>query len=267
MPPREIPLHGPLALDLVAVTRRFGDFTAVNAISLQVGRGEIFGFLGPNGAGKSTTIKMMCGILSPSEGDGFVGGLSIRTQAEQIKEQIGYMSQRFSLYEDLTVRENIAFYAGIYQLSPDATKTKMHWVLEMADLTDRADSRAGELSAGLRQRLALGCSLLHDPPVVFLDEPTAGVDPLNRRRFWKLIYELAEQGVTIFVTTHYMDEAAYCDRLAMIYHGSLIAVGTPAELQRSHASNGQIPTLEEVFVRLIEEYDQNQRHQEAVHEH
>lgn len=267
MPPREIPLHGPLALDLVAVTRRFGDFTAVNAISLQVRRGEIFGFLGPNGAGKSTTIKMMCGILSPSEGDGFVGGLSIRTQAEQIKEQIGYMSQRFSLYEDLTVRENIAFYAGIYQLSPDATKTKMEWVLEMADLTDRADSRAGELSAGLRQRLALGCSLLHDPPVVFLDEPTAGVDPLNRRRFWKLIYELAEQGVTIFVTTHYMDEAAYCDRLAMIYHGSLIAVGTPAELQRSHVSNGQIPNLEEVFVRLIEEYDQNQRHQEAVHEH
>jgi ABC-2 type transport system ATP-binding protein len=211
--------------------KRFGSFVAVNKISFEVGRGEIFGFLGPNGAGKSTTIRMLCGILAPSGGDGTVAGLDLHTEAEIIKTKIGYMSQRFSLYEDLTVEENINFYSGIYKLPPEKKQPRKEWVLDMAGLKEHRQSLTATLSGGWKQRLALGCALLHEPPIIFLDEPTAGVDPISRRRFWDLIYDLSSRGVTVFVTTHYMDEAEYCDRLGLIYGGELIALGTPQRLK------------------------------------
>ncbi|MCG3180915.1 MAG: putative multidrug ABC transporter ATP-binding protein YbhF [Phycisphaerae bacterium] len=212
--------------------RRFGDFVAVNRVSFEVARGEIFGFLGPNGAGKSTTIRMLCGILSPSGGTGSVAGLDIRTQPERIKEHIGYMSQRFSLYEDLTVEENIDFYSGIYRIPRQKKRDRKEWVIEMAGLADHRRSRASVLSGGWKQRLALGCAILHEPPILFLDEPTSGVDPISRRAFWDLIYDLAGGGVTVFVTTHYMDEAEYCDRVGLIYRGELIALGSPRQLKQ-----------------------------------
>jgi ABC-2 type transport system ATP-binding protein len=199
---------------------------------------------------------MLCGILSPTSGNGRVAGFDITHQAERIKENIGYMSQRFSLYEDLTVEENIAFYGGVYRLSAGKLKQRTEWVIDMAGLTDRRRSKAGELSGGWKQRLALGCAILHEPPIVFLDEPTSGVDPLSRRTFWQLIYTMARSGVTIFVTTHYMDEAEYCDRLALIYRGQLVAVGTPTELKQGRMVDGILPTLEDVFIGLIEEMDQ-----------
>jgi ABC-2 type transport system ATP-binding protein len=211
--------------------RRFGSFGAVNRISFEVSRGEIFGFLGPNGAGKSTTIRMLCGILAPSAGAGTVAGFDIRTEAEKIKAHIGYMSQKFSLYEDLTVEENIDFYSGIYCLTPEKKQERKQWVIEMAGLQEHRHSRTAILAGGWKQRLALGCAILHEPPIIFLDEPTSGVDPISRRRFWDLIYELAGRGVTVFVTTHYMDEAEYCDRIALIYRGELIAIGSPEALK------------------------------------
>ena len=211
--------------------KKFGDFQAVNKVSLQVKRGEIFGFLGPNGAGKSTTIRMLCGIITPTSGKASVIGFDVLKQAEQIKAHIGYMSQKFSLYEDLTVEENIDFYSGIYQIPQAQKKERKDWVVKMSGLDEHRDSLAAILAGGWRQRLALGCALLHKPQVIFLDEPTSGVDPISRRSFWDLIYQLAAEGVTIFVTTHYMDEAEYCDRLAMIYRGELVAIGTPDELK------------------------------------
>jgi len=244
------------AVSLDHLTKRFDSFTAVDSISLSVPRGQIFGFLGPNGAGKSTTIRMLCGILAPTSGSGSVAGFDIATQSERIKENIGYMSQRFSLYEDLTVEENIAFYGGIYRIPAPRLKERADWVVRMAGLTGRRHSKAGELSGGWRQRLALGCAILHEPAIVFLDEPTSGVDPLSRRTFWELIRTLAADGVTVFVTTHYMDEAEYCDRLALIYHGELVAVGTPQELKQERARDGVLPSLEDVFIGLIEERDQ-----------
>ncbi len=244
-----------VAVSLHQLTRRFGDFTAVDNISLDVPRGQIFGFLGPNGAGKSTTIRMLCGILTPTSGSGRVAGFDIATQPELIKENIGYMSQRFSLYEDLTVEENISFYAGVYRLPAARRRERTEWVIEMAGLKERRSSNAVQLSGGWRQRLALGCAILHEPPIIFLDEPTSGVDPLSRRKFWELIYALAEAGTTVFVTTHYMDEAEYCDRLALIYRGELIAVGTPQELKQARAAGGRFPSLEDVFIGLIEEHD------------
>lgn len=218
------------------LVKRFGDFTAVDHVSFTVPRGEIFGFLGPNGAGKSTTIRMLCGILTPTSGSGHVLGLDIVRESERIKERLGYMSQRFSLYEDLTVTENIEFYGGIYGVSDDRLTERKAWVLEMAGLTTRADSLTGELATGWKQRLALGCAMVHEPNILFLDEPTGGVDPASRRNFWELIYTVAEQGVTVFVTTHYMDEAEHCDRLAMIYRGRLIALGSPRELKERAVS-------------------------------
>ena len=215
--------------DLVKV---FGRFTAVDRVSFEVAKGEVFGFLGPNGAGKSTTIRMLCGILEPTSGGGTVAGFDILRQPELIKENIGYMSQRFSLYEDLTVEENIDFYSGIYRIARDKRKARKDWVLEMSGLAARRRSPAGTLPTGWRQRLSLGCALLHEPSVLFLDEPTSGVDPITRRRFWDLIYGLSEQGVTVFVTTHYMDEAEYCGRLGLIYRAKLIACSTPEELKR-----------------------------------
>jgi len=211
--------------------RRFGSFVAVKRISFAVAKGEIFGFLGPNGAGKSTTIRMLCGILAPSGGTGTVAGFDIRTEAEKIKAHIGYMSQKFSLYEDLTVEENIDFYSGIYCLTPEKKQERKEWVIEMAGLQEHRHSRTAILAGGWKQRLALGCAILHEPPIIFLDEPTSGVDPISRRRFWDLIYEFAGRGVTVFVTTHYMDEAEYCDRIALIYRGELIAMGSPEVLK------------------------------------
>ena len=211
--------------------KRFGKFIAVNRISFDVAKGEIFGFLGPNGAGKSTTIRMLCGILSPTSGMGSVAGFDIRTETEKIKSNIGYMSQKFSLYEDLTVEENINFYSVIYRIPEGKKEERKSWVIEMAGLSEHRNSRTRILSSGWKQRLALGCAILHQPPIIFLDEPTSGVDPISRRQFWDLIYELSGKGVTVFVTTHYMDEAEYCDRLALIYRGELIAIGTPDELK------------------------------------
>ena len=204
---------------------------AVSGVSFEVKRGEIFGFLGPNGAGKSTTIRMLCGILSPTGGHGTVAGLDIRTQAEQIKSNVGYMSQKFSLYQDLTVEENINFYAGIYRIGEKEKAERKQWVLEMSGLQSYRHRLTAVLSGGWKQRLALGCAILHRPPILFLDEPTSGVDPISRRQFWDLIYELSSEGVTVFVTTHYMDEAEYCDRLALIYRGELIAQGPPEQLK------------------------------------
>ncbi len=219
------------AVSVNGLTRRFGDFTAVDNISFEVTSGEIFGFLGPNGAGKSTTIRMLCGLLAPSGGAGTVAGFDIHTSAEQIKQHIGYMSQKFSLYDDLTVEENIAFYGGIYGLANKRLRQRTDWALEMAGLQEHRRGPTRLLAGGWKQRLALACAILHEPPIIFLDEPTSGVDPLSRRRFWDLIYAMADQGVTVFVTTHYMEEAEYCGRLAMIYRGRLIGMGTPAQLK------------------------------------
>jgi len=226
-----------LAVTLRDLERRFGDFVAVSHITLDVAKGEIFGFLGPNGAGKSTTIRMLCGLLEPSGGSGTVAGFDIRTQREQIKQNIGYMSQKFSLYDDLTVEENIDFYSGIYRIPRDRKAERKAWVLEMAHLEEHRRTRTGGLPMGWKQRLSLGCALLHEPQVLFLDEPTSGVDPLSRRDFWDLIHQLAEGGVTVFVTTHYMEEAEYCDRLALIYRGELVASGTPTEMKEQRMTD------------------------------
>lgn len=222
---------GEPAVTLQDLERRFGDFVAVNRISLSVNRGEIFGFLGPNGAGKSTTIRMLCGLLSPTSGSGTVAGFDINRDPEAIKNHIGYMSQKFSLYEDLTVEQNIDFYGGIYRIPREKKEERKAWVLEMANLQDHRKTPTGLLPGGWKQRLSLGCALLHEPPILFLDEPTSGVDPISRRDFWNLIYDMAAHGVTVFVTTHYMEEAEYCDRLGLIYRGELIATGTPTQLK------------------------------------
>jgi ABC-2 type transport system ATP-binding protein len=222
------------AVILKDVVKRFGNFVAVDRISLEIGSGEIFGFLGPNGAGKSTTIRMLCGLLRPSSGQGWVNGLDIVSQSEQIKSNLGYMSQRFSLYDDLRVEENMAFFGGIYGLDSSACETRILEVLSLIGLEERRRSLTRELPTGLKQRLALGCALLHQPPIIFLDEPTSGVDPGTRRNFWDLIYTLADGGVTVFVTTHYMEEAEYCNRIGLIDRGRLIALGSPAELKSKH---------------------------------
>ncbi|MCX5872811.1 MAG: ABC transporter ATP-binding protein [Deltaproteobacteria bacterium] len=219
-----------LAKDL---TRVFGSFVAVDNVSFEVQEGEIFGFLGPNGAGKTTTIKILCGLLTPSSGKGIVVGYDVSTQSEEIKKHIGYMSQKFSLYEDLTVLENLEFFGGVYGLNPEKKSRRSSWVLEMAGLTDKTDTLTRSLALGWKQRLALGCAILHEPPVLFLDEPTSGVDPLSRRNFWDLINDLASQGVTIFVTTHYMEEAEYCNRLALMSTGKIVAIGTPSDLKKN----------------------------------
>ena len=210
--------------------RKFGDFVAVKDVSLRVNRGEIFGVLGPNGAGKSTTIRMLCGILDPSGGRGTVVGFDVATQAERIKERIGYMTQRFSLYEDLSVHENLRFYAGLYGVASRARTSRVEQVLVKTGLANRRDQIAGTLSGGWKQRVALACATIHEPPLLFLDEPTAGVDPVSRREFWEQIHDLSRGGTTVLVTTHYMDEAERCHRLAFIFRGSVLDVGTPDEV-------------------------------------
>ena len=223
------------AIEVRQLTRRFGAFVAVDDLTFDVGQGEILGFLGSNGAGKSTTIRMLCGLLRPTSGSARVGGLDVGTQPEAVKQRIGYMSQRFSLYEKLTVDQNIAFFGGIYGLDRERLAARRASVLEMAGLRGREDTLTGALSGGWRQRLGLGCAILHEPPIVFLDEPTAGVDPLSRRTFWRLIDELAANGTTVLVTTHYLDEAEHCHRVAIIDAGKLAALGTVPELKQVFA--------------------------------
>jgi len=220
------------AIDVQHLTRRFGSFVAVNDLSFSVKQGEIFGFLGANGAGKSTTIRMLCGLLTPSSGTAIVGGIDVSRDPEGVKRGIGYMSQKFSLYEALTVNQNIRFFGGIYGLSRDRLEARRQFVIKLAGLEGREDMLTGELPGGWRQRLALGCAILHEPRIVFLDEPTGGVDPLSRRRFWDLIGDLSRQGVTVLVTTHYLDEAEHCHRIAIIHAGKLAALGTATELKQ-----------------------------------
>ena len=238
------------AVETHDLTRRFGSVTAVEKLTLRIATGEVFGLLGPNGSGKTTTIRMLCGLLEPSEGGASVAGIDVTVAPERIKQRIGYMSQKFGLYEDLTVAENLDFYAGIYGLTGAARRERLRQVIEFIGLGTRLGQLAAELSGGWKQRLALGCALLHQPPVLFLDEPTAGVDPAARRNFWRAIHELARQGTTVLVTTHYMDEAERCGRLAMLSGGHLIALGTPAEVAAQVGGGGT--TLEDAFIILQE---------------
>jgi ABC-2 type transport system ATP-binding protein len=223
------------AIEVRDLTKRFGDFVAVNRVSFDVRAGEIFGFLGSNGAGKSTTIRMLCGLLRPTSGTAVVGGIDVGRDPEGVKRRIGYMSQRFSLYENLTVDENIRFFGGVYGLDRDRLAARRELVLDMAGLRGRESTLTRTLSGGWRQRLALGCAILHEPPIVFLDEPTGGVDPLSRRRFWRLIDRLSQAGVAVLVTTHYLDEAEHCHRIAIIQAGTMAALGTVTELKQTFA--------------------------------
>ena len=229
-----------------ALRKEFGELVAVESLDLTIHRGEVFGLLGPNGSGKTTTIRMLCGLLVPTSGDASVVGFDIRTQSEDLRRNIGYMSQRYGLYDELTVYENIRFYASVYGLRGDAREARIQALMEDLGLTPRRDQMAGTLSGGWKQRLALACATAHEPQMLFLDEPTAGVDPAARRRFWQITYELAKAGTTILVTTHYMDEAARCQRVALLSRGHLIALGTPDEVTKQF---GQ-PDLEDVFIEL-----------------
>jgi len=241
----------PEAVNVLDLEKRFGRFVAVDRISFSVQTGEIFGFLGPNGAGKSTTIRMLCGIISPSAGSGHVAGYDIFTQAEQIKQAIGYMSQKFSLYLDMTPFENIRFYLGIYNVPAHFWKARAEEVLKITRLTDVRDRLTRELPPGWRQRLALGCALLHQPKLLFLDEPTSGVDPITRRHFWEFIRQLTGGGVTVFVTTHYMEEARHCDRVVMINEGKIVAGGAPHEIIRKVLPDQPDADLNAAFVKLM----------------
>ena len=241
---------------VTGLTRAFGKFVAVDHITFDVRRGEIFGFLGANGAGKSTTIRMLCGLLAATSGTAKVAGFDINREPERIKERIGYMSQKFSLYDDLTVEENIMFFGGAYGLARSTLLRRKAWVVEMAGLKGREKSLARELSVGWKQRLALGCAILHEPEIVFLDEPTGGVDPVSRRDFWELINGLSEKGVTVFVTTHYLDEAEYCGDLRLIHAGRLVAGGSPGELKQKYIRN---PILEVESERVVDALEILQR--------
>lgn len=240
-----------LAIEVRDLTRRFGSFTAVDAISFDVHEGEVFGFLGANGAGKTTAIRMLTGLLAPTSGSATVAGFDLATAAELVRTRIGYMSQRFSLYEDLTVRENIELYGGIYGLSDDEIASRGNELISGLGLADSADSLVGTLPLGWKQKLAFSVALLHSPSIVFLDEPTGGVDPITRRQFWEMIYAAASRGTTVFVTTHYMDEAEYCDRVSIMVDGRIGAMGTPEELKRTYNAG----SLDEVFVQLARPND------------
>jgi ABC-2 type transport system ATP-binding protein len=237
------------AVEVDNLVKRFGDFVAVDHISFQVSRGEIFGFLGPNGAGKSTAIRILCGLLQPSEGSARVGGFDVASEPETIRKNIGYMSQKFSLYDDLTVEENIDFFSGVYGVPEERRREREEYVLRMAGLEEKRSDMTRLLAGGWKQRLALGCAILHEPPILFLDEPTSGVDPIARRGFWDLIYQLSEAGHTVFVTTHYMEEAEYCHRLSLMYRGKIIALGAPGDLKGAAGKD----SMEEFFVAMIEE--------------
>ena len=239
------------AISVNNLEKRFGHFVAVNKITFSVKRGEIFGFLGPNGSGKSTTIRMLCGILSPTSGGGQVAGHDIFLESEDIKKSIGYMSQKFSLYEDLTPYENIRFYLGIYSVPEEEWKNRIEWILDMTRLQDVQNRRTRELPQGWRQRLALGCALLHKPDILFLDEPTSGVDPITRQHFWSFIRQLAQEGITAFVTTHYMDEARNCERIVMINEGMIVATGSPPEIIAAACPDRPDADLNDAFTTLM----------------
>ena len=239
------------ALETIELTRRFGKFVAVDKVTLSVNKGEIFGFLGANGAGKTTLIRMLCGILAPSSGQATVTGYNIYTQTEQIKKNIGYMSQKFSLYDDLTISENIDFFGGIYGLSNQVLEERKEALLRRVGLADYAKRLTKDLPLGFKQRLALGSSLLHDPSIIFLDEPTSGVDPKARRSFWDLIYDTCEMGKTVFVTTHFMDEAEYCHRVSILRDGQLIAMDNPRDLKKRYGKS----SMQDVFVHIVKEKD------------
>lgn len=237
------------AIDVENLTKKFGDLTAVDNISFKIPKGCIFGFLGPNGSGKSTTIRMLCGVLHPTSGKAFVLNKDVRKETEAVRQNLGYMSQRFSLYEDLTVEENLDFYAGIYGLSKEVRDERKKELILMANLSGKEKSLAGTLSGGWKQRLALGCSLIHKPKLLILDEPTAGVDPVSRRVFWEIIHELSRQGITILVTTHYMDEAESCDIVSFIFNGKIINTAPPQDLiKQENAKN-----LEDIFIMYVEQ--------------
>jgi ABC-2 type transport system ATP-binding protein len=238
-------------VEVKELEKRFGLFVAVDKITFSIKKGEIFGFLGPNGAGKSTTIRMLCGIITPTAGSGHVAGYDVVRDSEKIKHTIGYMSQRFSLYEDLTPLENIRFFLGIYDVPQNRWDERIEWALDMTRLGDVKSRLTRELPPGWRQRLALGCALLHRPEILFLDEPTSGVDPIARRRFWEYINHLSGEGVTVFVTTHYMDEALNCERIVMINEGKIVAIGSPREIIREIFPDRPDATLNDTFIRLM----------------
>jgi ABC-2 type transport system ATP-binding protein len=235
------------AVSVSKLSRHFGEFVAVDEISFEVGRGEIFGFLGANGAGKTTAIKMLCGLLEPTSGEATVAGFNIKSESVNVKKNIGYMSQKFSLYDDLTVKENIEFYGGIYGLSRAKISDKTARLLSELNLDKMKNSLTRSLPLGWKQRLALSTSLLHDPSIIFLDEPTGGVDPISRRNFWRIIYEIAERGKTVFVTTHYMDEAEYCNRVSIMHKGKIIELGTPSGLKQKYNKT----TMQDIFINII----------------
>lgn len=244
-----------VAIHVDRLSRRFGAFVAVNEVSFDVRRGEVFGFLGSNGAGKSTTIRMLCGLLTPSSGSASIDGIDVGRDPEGVKRRIGYMSQRFSLYELLTVDQNIRFYAGLYGLKGDHLERRRRFVLDMGGLQGKEHVLAGSLAGGWRQRLALGCAMMHEPPIVFLDEPTGGVDPVSRREFWRLIDGLARGGTTVLVTTHYLDEAERCDRVAIIHGGRMAAIGTTAELKRTFDDRPIVEVRADQPVRVMAALD------------
>jgi len=239
------------AVEIDDLVKQFGSFVAVDHVSLKVAKGEIFGFLGPNGAGKSTTIRVLCGLLTPTSGRASVGGIDVASDPETIRRNIGYMSQKFSLYDDLTVEENIQFFSGIYGVPRNLRAERRDYVLKMAGIEEQRATMTRLLPGGWKQRLALGCAILHNPPILFLDEPTSGVDPIARRGFWDLIYQLSEAGHTVFVSTHYMEDAEYCHRVALMYRGRVIALGSPRELK----DKLKVSSMEDVFIAMIEAAD------------
>ncbi|GBD92177.1 putative ABC transporter ATP-binding protein YbhF [bacterium BMS3Abin04] len=240
------------SIEIHNLTKKFGDFTSVDNISFNVKKGEIFGFLGANGAGKTTTIRMLCGVLAPTSGDAFVGGFSVVKEPEKVKQSIGYMSQKFSLYNDLTVEENMNFFGGVYGLSDILLEERKNWVLDIANLKGKEKTLTGSLPGGIKQRLALGTAVIHQPSIVFLDEPTSGVDPISRRNFWDLINDLSEQGTTVFVTTHYLEEAEFCNNIILINAGRLIAEGSSTELKSKYLTNKLFEIECEQVVKAME---------------
>ncbi|MFC1607125.1 ABC transporter ATP-binding protein [Candidatus Latescibacterota bacterium] len=240
------------AIETHDLSRKFGRFTAVDRVNISVARGEVFGFLGANGAGKSTTIRMLIGLLTPTGGTARVAGYDVSTEKEKIRRNIGYMSQKFSLYEDLTVEENLAFYGGVYGMNRQEQRSAREYLYQRLGMGDMRDRLVSSIPLGWKQRTSLACATQHNPRVIFLDEPTGGVDPVSRRQFWDIIYDLSEQGVTVFVTTHYMDEAEYCGRISIMHAGRIMTIGSPTELKTTY----NLDTIEDVFVTLVRETDE-----------
>jgi ABC-2 type transport system ATP-binding protein len=254
MPPEEI-RNEDVVVEVHNLTRKFGSFIAVDNVTFQVHRGEIFGLLGPNGAGKSTTFRMLCGLLPASGGTLSVAGMDLRYARASARQRIGYVAQKFSLYRQLTVMENLQFFAGAYGLRASRKRERMDWALEQFGLRARSNQASGALPEGYKQRLAMACALMHQPEILFLDEPTSGIDPLARREFWRRISALADQGVTVIVTTHFLEEAEYCDRMVIMVDGQILAEGTPPDIRgRAPASEAREPTMEDAFVAIVEDY-------------